>query len=115
MIRRSHNITIKKRSINDEDLFQRLNNEIYSVVALLRDEWADEKTRYQFIETVEDYLEEIIETGEIVQAKVVCNKSNNPTFSQKAKEFVVEIHYRQPHCLNVSKIEYHIPNPHGRK
>lgn len=107
-------ITVKKRSVNDEDLFNAINNEVYSVVMLLGSDWPNEAKRKQFIETIEEYLEDVIETGVITQAKVVCNKSNNPTFSAHAKKYVLEVHYRQLHCLNTTKIEYHIQNRNAR-
>jgi hypothetical protein len=103
-------IKIKKRSINSERVFNKINEVVYESLSSLGVRWTSESHRNSFIEVIEDFLADLAEECEICQFKVLCDKRNNKTFSSQAKEFVLEIHFRQPHCLNVSKIEYHINN-----
>lgn len=103
-------IKIVKRSINSKILYQKVHTMIYETITSLGVKWASESHRKSFAHAVEDFMLGLVEEGEIERFKVICDRRNNRSFSSDADSYCFEISYKQPSCLNTSKIEYHIKN-----
>lgn len=101
-------VKIVKRNINSKILFEEINETIFEAITSLGVRWSNEANRSAFVEVLEDYLEDKVEEQKIEQYKVVCDKRNNKSFSDRKKHYLLEVFYKQPHCLNTSRIEYHI-------
>ena len=101
---------VVQRNVNSKYLFKQRDEVMQEAISSFGVHWGNEEQRMEFVEIMEEYFDVLIEQGKIVQHKCICDHRNNKTFSSKAKEFVVEVHYKQPHCLNTTIIEYHIPN-----
>lgn len=103
-------IKVVQKSVNSKALFNEINDAIYDAIGSFGVKWTSESHRESFVEVIEDYLLEIEESGKIEQPKVICDKRNNRSFSNLAKEYLFEVYYKQPGCLNTTVIEYHILN-----
>lgn len=103
-------IKIVQRSINSKILFEKINDVIYESMTKNIVRWTSDQHRASFVRAIEDFMLGLAECGEIQVFKVICDKRNNKSFAESAKGFCFEVHFKQPHCLNTSKIEYHIIN-----
>lgn len=104
-------VRVIQRSVNSKMLFEELNETIYEAITTLGVRWSNDQNRNSFVEVLEDFLNDKFEEGKIEQYKVICDKRNNGSFSPSFKgsnEYLLEVFYRQPHCLNTSKIQYFI-------
>lgn len=103
------NITkVKQKSVNSKRLFNKINEEIQDAFDIMvHVKWENQAARSEFCEGVEQFLSQFVEQGEITHPKIVCDNRNNRSF-MSAKTIVFEVHYKQPHCLNTTIIEYHI-------
>lgn len=105
-------VKIIAKNINSKKLYALLNGTVSEAISTLGVRWSSDQHRSSFIEVIEDFLQEQIEESRITQFKVICDVRNNPhgfAETSKTKEYVFEIQYRQPHCLNLTKITYYIP------
>lgn len=103
-------IKIVKRSINSKLLFEKVHTMIFETITSLGVKWTSESHRKSFARAVGDFMFGLIEEGEIERFKVICDKRNNKSFSSDAESYCFEVNYKQPSCLNTSRIEYHIKN-----
>lgn len=100
------NIKVIKRNVCSERLFEEINNALYDAMSGVS--LNNDVHRQNFIEAIEDYLEDFLQddhTGKITQFKVQCDRRNNPQ-GFDGKSTVFEVHYKQQHCLNFTKIQY---------
>ena len=104
------NIKIVKRSVNSKQLFEKINECVFEAISNFGARWSNESYRKSFVDSLSNYLGMMAEEGLISQGKVIFDNRNNKTFSPSADKYMIEIHYKQVHCLNTSKIEYHITN-----
>lgn len=102
------NLKIVPKSVNSKVLYNEINDTIEEAITTLGVQWASESHRLSFIEIIEDYLMDLEDEGKIEQSKVICDNRNNKTFSKLATQYVFEVFYRQPTCLNVTSIGYYI-------
>lgn len=110
MSMRKGKIKVVTKSVNSKSLFKEINDSVYEAVSTFGVKWTSEAHRMSFVELIEGFLMDLEDAGKIEQSKVVCDKRNNKSFSNLAKEYVFEVMYRQTHCLNVTSIVYHISN-----
>ena len=103
-------VKVVSRNVNSKALYKEINNTIYDAIDSLGVKWSSESHRVSFVEVIEDYLHDLEDEGKIQQTKVICDKRNNRTFSKLAEEYVFEVFFRQPICLNVTSISYHVSN-----
>lgn len=103
-------LKVVPRNVNNKSLFKEMNDMITEAIVTFGVRWSSESHRLSFIEVIEDYLMDLEEEGKIEQPKVIFDKRNNKSFSNLAKEYVFEIYFRQPMCLNITSIRYHIAN-----
>jgi len=103
-------VKVVQRSVNNKRLYNEINDTVLDAIQTFGVKWTSESHRSSFVDIIEDYLLDLEETGRIEQTKVVCDKRNNKSFSTLAKEYVFEVFYRQPDCLNVTSITYHVIN-----
>lgn len=103
-------LKIVPKSVNSKALYKEINDMIEEAITTLGVKWSSESHRLSFVEVIEDYLMDLEGEGKIEQSKVICDKRNNKTFSKLAKQYVFEVFYRQPNCLNVTSIAYYISN-----
>lgn len=106
----SKKVIVKTKSINSKSLFESINSTIYDAITTLGVRWTSDSNRKAFIEVIEDFLDDLEANGIVMQHKVICDHRNNKSFSTDAKKYVLEVFYKQPHCLNTSKIIYEIIN-----
>ena len=104
------NIKIVQRSVNSKQLFEKINECAFEAIKNFSARWSNESYRKSFVNTLQNFLGMMAEEGLISQGKVIFDNRNNKSFSSSAEGYMIEIHFRQVHCLNTSKIEYHIKN-----
>ena len=95
------------RNVINKDLYIQLNDVLFEAVTTLEVKWNNEDHRRNFVEVIEDYLEDVLEDGKITQYKVVCDHRNNKSFL-KQDEILFSVKYKQPHCFNWTTIEYYV-------
>lgn len=100
-------LKVKQRSVNNKRLFKEIDDSIRDTLQLLPTKWENPSNRQKICDGIEEFLSDFVEQGEIIHQKVICDKRNNKSFVS-GKHVVLEIHYKQPHCLNTTVIEYHI-------
>ena len=103
-------VKVVQKSVNSKALFNEINDAVYEAITSFGVKWSSESHRESFVEIIEDYLLDVEQEGRIEQSKVICDKRNNKTFSNLAKEYVFAVYYKQLGCLNTTVIEYHIQN-----
>lgn len=103
-------VTIKKefRSVNSKELANAVCDFLDSGIEDLGVSWASESHRAAFAQIVEDLLLDLQETGKIEQMKVVFDRRNNPPEHNEKGLYHFELQYKQRHCVNITKIIYHI-------
>jgi len=104
------NIKVIKRSVNSKQLFDKINECTLEAIKNFGARWTNESYRKGFVESLEMFLGMLGQEGVITQAKVIFDNRNNKSFSASTSGYLIEVHYKQAHCLNTSKIEYHISN-----
>ncbi len=101
-------IKVVQRNVNSSKLFKDIDEVMQEALTSFGVQWRSEEQRNEFIEIMEEYFDQLVEQGKLAQHKCICDYRNNKTFS--GKELILEVHYKQPHCLNTTTLEYHIPN-----
>ena len=107
------NFRVVAKSVVSKRLYADINDTLCEALVSMRVNFGNQKHRISFVEVIEDFFEDVRDTGLITQFRVVFDSRNN-TFSKNDKEFVLEIHYRQPHCQSMTTIYYYIPMPQTR-
>lgn len=105
---KTDNIKIVKRSVNSKQLFDKINEGVIEAIKNFDTRWTNESYRKGFVDMLHVFLGEMTKEGLISQTKIIFDSRNNKNFSSSAKGYMIEVHYKQAHCLNKSKIEYHI-------
>lgn len=105
-------IKVISKSVNNKNLFKEINDIIKEALMLNNLNWSSEDERLLFIDCIEMFLLDLEQDGKIEQSKIVCDRRNNKNFSSKAKSYTVEVSFKQPSCLNTTRIIYHIDNTH---
>jgi len=102
------NVTTTTKAINSKKLFSEVNDLIKDGIFSVELDWQDDEERSVFVDFLNSLLHEFWNNGNIEQWKVQCNNLNNTTEDMMNGKFILEVHYKQKHCLNTSKITYEI-------
>lgn len=107
---------IVSKNVNNKRLCEEIKDAITNVITTLAVNWSNEAQRCSFVEMIEEFMVgEFIESGTITQFKIVCDSRNNPKGFISPNKIFLELYYKQPHCLNTTSLQFHIPNNYGNK
>ena len=101
-------VDIVSKNVNSKVLFDAIHETLYDAVTTLGVKWTSDTHRASFVEVIEEYFEDLVEDGKIEQYKVVCDYRNNKGGFSNAKEHIFDVYYKQPHCLNMTQIQYRV-------
>ncbi len=85
-----------------------MNKMIRDAILSVDMSWDNEDERTMFTDYLNSLLHEYWANDEITQWKVQCNTLNNKAEDMINGKYVIDISYRQKHCLNTTKITYTI-------
>lgn len=102
------NVQTVSKSINSKALYSEINEIIRDGIFSVELAWHDDEERSVFVDFLNSLLHEFWSNGVIEQWKVQCNTLNNTTEDMMDGTFILDIYYKQKHCLNTSKISYTI-------
>ena len=102
------NVTSTTKAINNKRLFSDINELVRDGIFSIDLAWSNEEDRSVFIDFLNSLLYEFWTNGDIEQWKIQCNNLNNTTEDMLSGKYILDIHYKQKHCLNTSKIAYTI-------
>jgi hypothetical protein len=54
------------------------------------------------------FMEDLFDKGLIMQHDVICDERNNDDIAVRNGHICLDIRYRQAHCVNVSRVKFHI-------
>ena len=98
------------RGITSNRLHKEIHDVLYETVTTISVKWTSDTHRTSFVEVIEEFFDDLKENGAIVQYRVTCDHRNNKQGFLNVKEHVLEVQYKQPHCLNTTSITFYIHN-----
>lgn len=97
----------KKKNVNNDRLFQKIDDFLMEVFAFDDIRWGDARHRAQLAELVDDYLNEVAEeTDMITLFDVICDRRNNSATSLNENRVHFTVKYKQKNCMNYTEIQY---------
>jgi hypothetical protein len=96
------------KAIVDKHICKEIDEFIDSGIHDLGIRWSSDMNRQSFVEIIEDELQGYVEDGLIEQYKVIMDKRNNKAADMANGIYKLEVHFRQMHCLTVTKLLYTI-------
>ena len=103
----SFKVTLK--AVNNKSLVKSITDYIEDGIKSLGVGWNNESHRSAFVQIIEEFLENLLETDEkIEQYKVMCDRRNNKIVDTERSIYNIDIEFKQKHCLNKTKIHYFI-------
>lgn len=70
--------------------------------------WSSDTHRESFVDLVDDWLADKADEGLIQQWNVVCDLRNNKIADMEASRFILDIYFKQVHCVNMTQVRYTI-------
>jgi hypothetical protein len=87
-------------------------NEIHDIVVEGMTEtginWSSDVQRDSFIDMLDDFMHEVADEGKIEQWDVRCDGRNNKSSDMNDGRFILDVAYKQRHCLNTTVLHYDI-------
>lgn len=102
-------LRITSRNVINQGIHKNIEDVLRETITTIGIRWDSSTHRTSFVEVIEEYFEELIEQGLIERFKVICDYRNNPKGFRTTNEYVFEVQYHQPHCLNPTTLTFHIP------
>lgn len=101
-------ISISKefKAVNTKSLVAAIAKEVDEYVQQVGNNWKSESHRETVVELAEDCLSDLREDNKIEQFKVWCDHRNNTSAAMDTGLFNLDLHFRQKHCYNVTKLRY---------
>lgn len=110
------NITVISKNVNSRPLFNKFNDTLIEAIQTTGVKWTNDTSRDSFVGLIEDYLNDMINDNKLItQCKAVSDKRNNPHGFTEAQEWILDVYYKQQHCLNMTWVSYHVRNPKAPK
>ena len=97
-----------KKSVNSKDLFNNISEFVEDGIITGGILWGNEIHRSSFVDVIGDLLEEEMNENKIDQWNVICDLRNNTISEMNKGIYVLEVLYRQKHCLNTTRLIYTI-------
>ncbi len=101
-------VQVTSKSVNSKLLFTAISEAIKEGIRQVDLTWSNEEERSVFLDYLNSLLHEVWNQGKIEQWKVQCNSLNNKADDMLNGKFILDVNYRQKHCLNVTKITFTI-------
>lgn len=101
-------VDITSKAVNSKLLFDHISSTIKDGIHAVEMSWGNDEERSIFLEYINSLLHEAYNAGKVEQWKVQCNSLNNDADDMLNGKYILDIHYRQKHCLNVTKMRYTI-------
>lgn len=99
---------VERRSVNSKSLCDTITKEIESLITGAGIIWGSDTHREGFVDTVQDYMYQMEETDVLTQGNVMCDMRNNTIEQMERGVYVLEVSFKQKHCLNTTRIIYTI-------
>lgn len=97
---------VEKRSVNSKSLCDQIQKDVEELITSAGVIWSSDVHRDGFIETIGDYLEQVMDNDKIDQWDCKCDLRNNSIEEMDKGIYIFEISYRQKHCLNTTRLIY---------
>jgi len=101
-------VEITAKAVNSKVLVEHISGTIKDGIHAVEMTWGNDEERSIFLEYINSLLHEAWNAGKIEQWKVQCNSLNNNADDILNGMFVLDVHFKQKHCLNVTKLRYTI-------
>lgn len=75
-------------------------------VAMFDVDWNTDSQREAFVEVLEDCVQMLVDTKEIEQFKVICDRRNNKIENVRGGFFTLDVYFKARNCLNRTHISY---------
>lgn len=100
---------LTQKNVNSKFIFKPVNEFIVDGIETAGIMWKGESHRQSFVEVIAEYLNyEFQEVGKISQIDVRCDNRNNKSSEMDNGHFVLDVRFRQKHCLNITHLRYDI-------
>lgn len=97
-----------RKSVNSKPLLREIHEYITMGMEELGVDWDNDFHRMSFVSLIEDMLTDLEEEDKIEQWDVCCDRRNNTSADMAAGRYVLDVKYKQRHCLNVTALRYMI-------
>lgn len=91
---------------------QLLLNEIHDFIIMGMEDtgvnWSSDVQREAYVQMIDEFMQEVAGENKIEQWDIRCDGRNNSAADMNQGRYVMEVWYRQRHCLNVTKLRYDI-------
>lgn len=104
--------TIKSKAVNSKLLYDDVIEFVEGSLNELGMNWSSAAQRESYVELLEDYFHELVSNNRIEQYDVKCDLRNNKLADMNDGHFVLDLLFRQRHCLNVTQIRFQISTKH---
>ena len=101
------NLKTKTANINNKRLFKEIDDFMMEVFTTIGLSWSNKEHRSQFVEMIDDWMEQFAEaSGKIIQWDIQCDSRNNTPEDFISGNISFILRYRQKNCFNTTEIEY---------
>ncbi|MDE1829267.1 MAG: hypothetical protein KGI25_02980 [Thaumarchaeota archaeon] len=97
---------VEKRSVNSRSLCEQIQKDVEGFIGNAGVLWSSDVHREGFLDTIGEYLENLLIAGTIEQWNCLCDLRNNTIHQMDQGVYIFEINYRQKHCLNTTRLIY---------
>lgn len=101
-------VSTNSKAVNSKLLYESINELIRDGIFSVDMNWRNEDERGLFIDYLNSLLHEYYVNGVIEQWKIQCNGLNNKAENMLDGTFILDVSYKQKHCLNTTQITYTI-------
>lgn len=102
-------LKVVSKNVNSKRLHKEIHDFIYNIITSFGIRWTNRLHRNSLVYAINKLLIELQESNKITQCNVICDTRNNKNGFINSKEIIFEVYYKQPHCLNMTSITFHIP------
>lgn len=99
---------IISKAVNSKRLYDEVEDFVSTSMSDIGVNWSSDAQRASYVEMLEDYFTELAEDDRIEQFDVRCDGRNNKIKDMNDGKFILDLRYRQRHCLNVTQVRYTI-------
>lgn len=104
--------TRKTSNVNSPKLLEALTSGIEELIMDSTVDMTKASHRDSFLDVMEDWFNDNIEQGLIEQFNVICDNRNNTKQDLMSGDVIVDLYYRQRHCLNITHVRYFLTTAH---
>jgi len=102
------NWKLTSKAVNSKSLLAEVHEIVVEGMTETGVNWSSDVQRDSFVEFIEDYMMELADEGKIEQWDVRCDGRNNKASDMSNGKYVMDVVYKQRHCLNTTTLHYEI-------